>query len=76
MGAPAGASGLFETIITVLIESCAIYAIVSLLFVTLWGIKSHAAGIFFPILAEVQVRTLSFFPRTQQDFFFGGDGLV
>lgn len=56
MGAPAGASGLYETIITVLVESCAIYAVTSLLFVVPWGAKSHVADIFLPILAEVQVR--------------------
>lgn len=58
MGAPAGASGLYETIITVLVESCAIYAVTSLLFVVPWGAKSHVADIFLPILAEVQVRAL------------------
>jgi len=55
MGAPAGASGLYQTIITVLVESCTLYAVTSLLFVAPWGAKSHVADIFLPILAEIQV---------------------
>ena len=68
MGAPAGASGLYETIITVLIESCALYAVTSLLFVAPWGAKSHVADIFLPILAEIQVRTLFVSSRDQAGF--------
>jgi hypothetical protein len=56
MGAPSGANGLYKTIITVLVESSALYAINSLLFVGPWGAKSHVADIFLPILAETQVR--------------------
>ena len=55
MGAPSGANGLYKTIITVLVESSALYAINSLLFVGPWGAKSHVADIFLPILAETQV---------------------
>lgn len=66
MGAPAGASGLYATIITVLVESCSIYAIASLLFVIPWGLKSHVADIFLPILAEVQVRADLLFPKCFQ----------
>ena len=62
-GAPAGASGLYETIVAVFVESCAIYAVISLLFVVPWGAKSHVADIFLPILAEVQVRFLFVFPQ-------------
>ena len=60
MGAPAGANGLYKTIITVLIESSALYAVNSLLFVAPWGAKSHVADIFLPILAETQVRGCSY----------------
>ena len=56
MGAPAGIGGLYKTIITMLIESSALYAANSLLFVGPWGAGSHIADIFLPILAEVQVR--------------------
>lgn len=56
MGAPSGASGLYRAIVTMLIESCALYAVNSLLFVGPWGAGSHVADIFLPILAEIQVR--------------------
>lgn len=55
LGAPAGAGGLYKTIITVLVESSALYAVNSLLFVAPWGASSHVADIFLPILAETQV---------------------
>jgi len=55
MGAPGGTSGLYTAIVTMLIESCAIYAVNSLLFVGPWGAGSHVADIFLPILAETQV---------------------
>lgn len=58
MGAPPGASGLYKTIITVLVESSALYAVNSLLFVAPWGANSHVADIFLPILAETQVRVI------------------
>lgn len=61
MGAPGGATGLYNAIITMLIESSALYAINSLLFVGPWGAGNHAADLFLPILAETQVR-VSFFP--------------
>lgn len=54
-GAPPGASGLYKTIITVLVESSTLYAVNSLLFVAPWGANSHVADIFLPILAETQV---------------------
>ena len=63
MGAPTGTSGLYETIITVLVESCAIYAVTSLLFVAPWGAKSHVADIFLPVLGEIQVCPI-FIPDT------------
>jgi len=55
MGAPGGASGLYKAIVTMLIESCAIYAVNSLLFVAPWGAGSHLADLFLPVLAETQV---------------------
>ena len=57
MGGPAG-TGLHKTIVTVLIESSALYAVNSLLFVGPWGANSHVADIFLPILAETQVCTI------------------
>jgi len=58
MGAPAGLSGLYKAIVTMLIESSALYAVNSLLFIGPWGAGNHAADIFLPILAETQVRIL------------------
>ena len=56
MGSPSGLTGLYKAIITMLIESSALYAVNSLLFVGPWGAGNHAADIFLPILAETQVR--------------------
>ena len=53
MGAPAR---VYRAIITMLIESSALYAVNSLLFVGPWGAGNHAADIFLPILAQTQVR--------------------
>jgi len=55
VGAPAGIGGLYKAIVTMLIESSALYAVNSLLFVGPWGAGSHIADIFLPILAETQV---------------------
>ena len=60
MGSLAGVGGLYKTIITVLVESSAIYAVSSILFVGPWGAKSHVGDIFLPILAETQVRAVHF----------------
>ena len=59
-GVSAGAGRLYDVIITVLIESSALYAASSLLFVGLWGgARNHVGNIFLPALAEVQVRSFS-----------------
>ena len=55
VGAPSGLTGLYKAIITVLVESSALYAVNSLLFVGPWGAKNHAGDIFLAILAETQV---------------------
>ena len=56
MGGPVRVGGLYKTVVTMLIESCALYAVTSLLFIGPWYAKNHASDIFLPILAEVQVR--------------------
>ena len=48
--------GMYKAIVTMLIESCALYAVNSLLFIGLWGAQNYAESIFLPILAETQVR--------------------
>jgi len=55
MGSPVGISGLYKAIVTMLIESSALYAVNSLLFIGPWAAGNHAADIFLPILAETQV---------------------
>ena len=58
MGSPGGIGGLYKAVVTMLIESCALYAVNSLLFIGSWGTGSYAANIFMPMLAQAQVRVL------------------
>ena len=58
-----GAGGLCRAIITMLIESCIIYAVSSLLVIGLFVTGSGASEIFMPILFETQVCA---FPRPQR----------
>jgi len=55
MGASVGISGFHKTIITMLIESCALYAVSSLL--VIGNSSSRISYLFMPILPEVQVRS-------------------
>ena len=48
--------GAYRAIITMLIESSALYAVNSLLLIGLWGAGNQTADTFLPILAETQVR--------------------
>jgi len=64
MEAPSGFTGLYKTIVTMLIESSAIYAASSLLFLGFWGSGSYVADMFSEIQAETQVR--AFFPSTRR----------
>lgn len=52
----AGTGGLYKTIITMLVESSALYAVCSLLVIGTFASQSFAADLFLPILAEAQVR--------------------
>jgi len=56
LGAPCGISGLYKALITMLVESSALYTVSSLLVIVFWAAGSTVAEIFFPVLAEVQVR--------------------
>ena len=69
-GSLAGISGLFKTISTMFIESCALFTVTSTLvigalasfiygqnFGDIWIVGRITADIFFPILAEIQVCT-------------------
>lgn len=53
-----GASGLYKVIITILVESCVLYAISIALFLGPWAGGSSVQLAFFQILPEVQVRTV------------------
>lgn len=49
------AKAMYRTIITILAESSALYAVSYVLFIGPWGARSSVGYIFFPILAETQV---------------------
>jgi hypothetical protein len=61
MGTQDGASGVYKAIITVLVESSALYTVSFLLFIGPWSSTSYVEYIFFPPLAQVQVRAVSSF---------------
>ena len=50
-----GMGGLCRAVVTMLIESSALYAVNSLLFVVPWGTGSHVADIFLGPLSQTQV---------------------
>jgi len=54
-GATSKITGWYKAALTILIESCGLYAVNSLLFIIPWGMGSYVANIFLPILAQVQV---------------------
>ena len=59
MGSSAGTTtGLYRAIVTILVESCALYAASFILFLGPWGSLSSVANIFFPVLAQAQVRAI------------------
>ena len=54
-----GTNGLYKAIVTMLVESSALYAVSSLLVLGPSSAGNSAADIFIPILAETQVRAFS-----------------
>jgi len=58
LGTPIGTVGIYKTVVTMLVESFALYAGVFLLYITTWGPKNFSAYVFFPILAASQVRVV------------------
>ena len=59
-----GKGGIGESskaVVTMLVESGALFAVSLLLVLGTWGAKNYVAESFFPILSETQVRT---FPQT------------
>lgn len=59
MGTKDGTCGVYKAIITVLVESSALYTVSFLLFVGPWGASSYVEDIFFPPLAKIQVCALT-----------------
>lgn len=45
----------YTSIVTMLVESCALYAACLLLYIIPWGTKSYVEYVFLPLLADVQV---------------------
>jgi hypothetical protein len=58
IGALTGTNRLYKAIITMLIESCALYTLTFLLVIGTWGTRDYFAYISFPILAQTQVGAL------------------
>ena len=52
-----GSGGLCKAIVTMFIESCAIYSMSSVLVLAMMGAGSSAMNIFILIIAQTQVRT-------------------
>ena len=55
-----GIGGLCKAVATMLIESCALYAMTSLLVIIPLAIQNYIMDIFFPVLAETQVRAFPY----------------
>ena len=51
-----GIGGLCTAIVTMLVESCVLYAVSSLLVIGPWGANSSITNVFLPILNQTQVR--------------------
>ena len=56
LGALARPHELYNTIVTILVESCALYTVSYLLFLGPWASQSPVCNAFFPMLAGSQVR--------------------
>ena len=54
-----GIGGLCKAIITMLIESCVLFAVSSLLVIGPWSVSSPITNVFLVILPQTQVRVLS-----------------
>jgi hypothetical protein len=74
LGARAGSGGVYNAIVTVLVESCALYAVSFLLFIGPWSAAHSVQYVFFPILIEIQVRATLCFPDVLQPRNVVSDG--
>ena len=55
MNAPVRVNGLYRTIVTSLIESCALHSVTFVLYIGLFAAGSSIFGVFVPILFDIQV---------------------
>jgi hypothetical protein len=58
MGSLAKPDRLYKTVVTILVESCALYTVSYLLFLGPWASSSPVCDVFFPMLAANQVSTI------------------
>ena len=63
MGPSATTAGLYKVIVSMLIESCALYAVSYLLFLVPFAFQNPITNAFFSILAQAQVRAIISFLR-------------
>ena len=54
--------GLYQAVITILIESSTLHSVSFLLYIVPWAANSAISSIFFPVLVEAQVRVTLTFP--------------
>jgi hypothetical protein len=66
----AASGGLYTTIVTMLIESCALYTVTFLLFVVPWFSNNNLEATFWPALTEIQVRLVPPFHDDPQCFVY------
>ena len=62
-----GIGGLCKAIVTMLVESCALYAVSSVLVIGPWSAQATIGNTFLSILPEIQVRA---FPRSRHSSGF------
>lgn len=55
IGFQAGITSVYRSIVTMLVESCALYAAVSICFIVPYAMSHHASAIFLSVLARVQI---------------------
>jgi hypothetical protein len=68
MGGPAENNKIYKTVVVMLVESCALYAVTFLLFFVPWVIESPVTNAFFGLLANMQVRNVAAFSAQPQDW--------
>jgi hypothetical protein len=64
------------TVATMLIESCALYAVTLLLYIVPWGTKGYVEYIFLPLLADAQVRAVFYIFLALSEFWASSSNRV